>query len=351
MSDHATVGIGIIGAGAMARAYCECLSRHTSGARLVAVSGGTRAPALAEKYRVSADATVEAVLDRPEIGAVIIATPEMRHLEQALLAAEKGKHILVEKPMAKDVAPCDAMIARCDKAGVGMMVCHHWRFRGVHTRAVDLLRGGSLGAVRSVRNRTLVSLQSSRDTIAARPFYLDPACGGLLMGWAIHNFDWVRYLAAGEPTSITAATTPAGNLGDGTVRAQISFGNGVKGEVEVAIDLPGAARYYFRTEITAEKGRLELDGYGDLRVDTGSGWKTLWTQPAFNPADEACPLRLEAYTLMLQAFVDRVRGNRARPSEGRSASIATGRDGRMAVALFQGARQSAAAGQAAISLA
>jgi len=155
MSDHATVGIGIIGAGAMARAYCECLSRHTSGARLVAVSGGTRAPALAEKYRVSADATVEAMLDRPEIGAVVIATPEMRHLEQALLAAEKGKHILVEKPMAKDVAPCDAMIARCDKAGVGMMVCHHWRFRGPphrpgshHDRAYRDRIEGDIGRVR-----------------------------------------------------------------------------------------------------------------------------------------------------------------------------------------------------------
>jgi predicted dehydrogenase len=340
MTDRPIIGIGIIGAGAMARTYCECLTRHTSGARLVAVSGGTRAPALAADYRALADDTVEAMLDRPEIDAVIIATPEMRHEEQALLAAAKGKHLLVEKPMAKDAAPCDAMIAQCDQAGVGLMVCHHWRFRGVHSRALELLRGGSLGAVRTISNHTLVSLESSLASIAARPFYLDPAGGGLLMGWAVHNFDWVRCLAAAEPETISAVTAPAGKLGDSRVRAQIAFGNGVAGEVEVAIDLPGTTRYYFRTEITAEGGRLELDGYGDLRVDTGAGWKTLWTQPAFNPRDDTCPLRLEAYSLMLQAFIDRAGGGLPPPAGG----IATGRDGRMAVALFQTARQSAAAG-------
>jgi predicted dehydrogenase len=345
MSDRPPLGIGIIGAGAMARTYCECLTKHTAGARLIAVSGGTRAPALAADYRVTACATVEDMLARPDLGAVIIATPEMRHLEQTLLAAAQGKHVLVEKPEAKEVAPCDAMVARCAEVGVTLAVCHHWRFRSVHTRALALVRGGRLGAVRSVTNHTLVSHESSVAGFASRPFYLDPECGGLLMGWAIHNFDWVRCLAGGDPTSVSAVTTPAGAWGEGTMVSQIAFANGVAGTVDVDITRPGSARYYFKTEITTERAKLELDGYGELRVDDGSGWKTLWTQPAFNPKDDTCPLRLEGYSLMVQAFIDQAKGTQTPSPPDQVRSLASGRDGRMAVALFQASLASGAAGR------
>ncbi|MSU73417.1 MAG: Gfo/Idh/MocA family oxidoreductase [Opitutus sp.] len=336
MSSQRSVGIGLIGAGAMAKAYAECLQRYTAGARLVAVGGGKRAGALAEAYGVPAVSSVDELLQKAGVDAVIIATPEMRHGEQTLLAAAAGKHVLVEKPMAPTVAECDDMIAACTRAGVQLMVVKHWRFRGVHTRARVMLADGSLGALRTIRNWTLSPRASSLATVAKKPFYLDPAGGGLLMGWAVHNLDWVRCLAGAEPRSVTATmTAAAAPLPEGELEAKITFANGVEASVRIAIDLPEdpGSDQVFRTSVVTERGALDLNGYGQLRASDGQGDKILWTQPAFDPRDPADPRRLEAYAAMLQGFIDCIRLGTPPP--------VSGHDGRMAVALFQAAREAA----------
>src|SRR6266508_3452913 len=111
-----TVGIGMIGSGYMALTYAESLARHMTGARLVAIAGGRRAPSLAAEYEVDAEESVEALLTRADIDAVILTTPDQVHCAQTLQAAAAGKHVLVEKPMAPTVAQCDQMIAACHAA-------------------------------------------------------------------------------------------------------------------------------------------------------------------------------------------------------------------------------------------
>src|SRR5947207_3805266 len=118
MQTRDALGIGLIGAGSMARAYAECLARYTRGGRLVAVTGGKRAPQLAADFGVISLPDVAALVARSDIHAVVIATPETLHREQTLLAAAVGRHVLVEKPMAPDVAACDEMIAACARASV-----------------------------------------------------------------------------------------------------------------------------------------------------------------------------------------------------------------------------------------
>ena len=343
MNSPRSVGIGLIGAGAMARAYAECLQRYTAGARLVAIGGGNRAGALADAYGVPADSSVDALLQRSDVDAVIVATPEMRHGEQTRRAAAAGRHVLVEKPMAPTVRECDDMIAACARAGVQLMVVKHWRFRGVHTRARAMLGDGSLGALRTIRNWTLSPRSSSLATVAKKPFYLDPVGGGLLMGWAVHNLDWIRCLARAEPRSLTATMTAAAEpLTEGELEAAITFANGVEARVRVAIDLPSdpGPDQVFRTRVVTERGALDLDGYGQLRMNDGQGEKVLWTQPAFNPREPADPRRLEAYAAMLQGFIDCIRLGTPPP--------VSGHDGRMAVALFQAVRESAVAGRAVL---
>jgi len=70
----------------MARTYSECVARHAHGARLVAVACGNRAPDLAADYEVDFVRTAEELVARTDVDAVIIATPEMVHLEQTALA-------------------------------------------------------------------------------------------------------------------------------------------------------------------------------------------------------------------------------------------------------------------------
>src|SRR6185295_9749323 len=93
---------------------------------------------------------------RPDVDAVLIATPHADHHSQVIAAAEAGKHVLVEKPMATTVADCDAMIDACKRAGVMLEVIQTLRFRGTPARAKQLIDAGRIGAVRMIRGQSLV---------------------------------------------------------------------------------------------------------------------------------------------------------------------------------------------------
>src|SRR5262245_45871888 len=124
------IGIGIIGSGYMGRTYAECVARYNTGARLVAVAGGSRAHGLAVDYGVDAEPSVDALLARADVTAVIITSPQSAHCEQTLAAASHGKHVLVEKPMATSTAECHRMIEACSASGAALSVIKPWRYRG-----------------------------------------------------------------------------------------------------------------------------------------------------------------------------------------------------------------------------
>src|SRR5262245_13765892 len=128
------IGVGIIGSGYMGRTYAECIARYNSGARLVAVAGGSRAAGLAADDRVAAEPSVDALLQRPDVQAVVATSPQSAHCEQTVNAARAGKHILVEKPMATSSEECRQMIDACDAAGVALSVIKPWRYRGATRR-------------------------------------------------------------------------------------------------------------------------------------------------------------------------------------------------------------------------
>src|SRR5918995_649436 len=114
-----TVGFGMIGAGQMAHIHAVAISEQEPGAaRLLAVAGGTRASALAAEFGAEAEASIDALLARQDIDAVVIATPHTAHLPNVVAAAAAGKHILLEKPMGLTVEECRQMIEACAAAGV-----------------------------------------------------------------------------------------------------------------------------------------------------------------------------------------------------------------------------------------
>ncbi len=155
-----TVGVGMIGSGYIARTCTECISKYNEGGRLVAVTGGTRAPVLAEDYGMDVEPSLEALLSRSDVDAVLVATPHQVHAEQVIAAAEHGKHVLVEKPMATNVADCDAMIAACEKAGITLSVIQTLRYRVVFKRAKQLIDEGRIGKVHMTQFTSLWEVTS-----------------------------------------------------------------------------------------------------------------------------------------------------------------------------------------------
>jgi len=326
----------------MGHTYAQCLQKQVKGGRLLAVALGKRARSLATTFHVDAEPSMEMLLKRDDVNAVIIATPESVHAEETLAAAAAGKHVLVEKPMAPDLRQCDAMANACEKAGKLLMQVKHWRFRGVHRRAREIIDSGRLGKILQLQNWTYSPLELCLNGVQQKPFYLDPAGGGYFMGWNTHNFDFVRWIAGSEARRIFARVQSSGNhpLADLSTMAQVDFANGVTAQVWVNAEMPVPQRPEdrFRTRVVCESGVLDLAGSDYLDLGTSSGWKRVWTQPPFDSANPADPHRLEAYALMVQEFIDAIH-------EGRQPSVGP-KDGRAAVELCLAARRSSQTGQA-----
>src|SRR5262245_23867293 len=139
---------GLIGAGDIVRKRVAGALKEARGSELAAVS---RARAdLVERFAREVGAPRwhahwrELVVD-PGVEAVYIATPVRLHAEQTIAAAEAGKHVLCEKPMAMDAGECDRMIAACRANDVRLGVAYYRRFYPAVRRAAEILASGEIG--------------------------------------------------------------------------------------------------------------------------------------------------------------------------------------------------------------
>jgi predicted dehydrogenase len=145
-----TLNWGLIGAGDIARKRIAPALRDLPSCNLVAVN---RARAeLAEEFAREFGAKKwftdwEELLGDDEIEAVYIATPVFLHAAQTVTAAEAGKHVLCEKPMALSVADCDRMIAAGRANNVRLGIAYYRRFYPVVERAKELIKSGALGKI------------------------------------------------------------------------------------------------------------------------------------------------------------------------------------------------------------
>jgi predicted dehydrogenase len=137
-----------------------------------------------------------------EIDAVYLATPVFLHCLHTIEAAEQGKHVLCEKPMAMDTAECQRMVDACRSHGVKLGIAYYRRFYPVVQKIQELLRSGTLGKVILVRT-TLV--EPTWLEPAAWRFVPDQGGGGLLMDMASHRLDLLCMLF-GQPVSAAALT-------------------------------------------------------------------------------------------------------------------------------------------------
>ena len=142
------VAWGLIGCGDIARRRIAPALRDLDGCDLVAVSRGRSelAASFAEEFgaRKSFGAWRE-LLGDVDIDAVYIATPVHLHAEQTIAAAEAGKHVLCEKPLAMNVAECDRMIAASRANKVKLGVAYYRHFYPVIKRVKEIIQSGELG--------------------------------------------------------------------------------------------------------------------------------------------------------------------------------------------------------------
>jgi predicted dehydrogenase len=139
---------GLIGAGDIAQKRVAPALRDSTLCEFVAVAraDASRAAAFAAEFGAARwHAEWRGLIADPDVQAVYVATPVHLHAEQAIAAAEAGKHVLCEKPMALDVDGCDRMIAACRASGVRLGVAYYRHFYPIVLRIKDLLAAGEIG--------------------------------------------------------------------------------------------------------------------------------------------------------------------------------------------------------------
>ncbi|WP_250537402.1 Gfo/Idh/MocA family oxidoreductase [Caballeronia sp. AZ10_KS36] len=145
---------------------------------------------------------IEALARMPGIDAIYIASPHQFHATHTRVAAQFGKHVLVEKPMALSLAECDQMIAACRDANVHLIVGHCHSFDTPYLRTRELISSGAVGNVKMIQalNYTDYLFRPRRP----EELRTDEG-GGAVFSQAAHQVDIVRLLAGSSVTRIRAA--------------------------------------------------------------------------------------------------------------------------------------------------
>jgi predicted dehydrogenase len=331
------VRVGIIGSGFMGRTNAETVTRYLEGAELVAIAGGTRAPQLAGEYHVAHEPTVERLLESSDINAVLISTPHAEHAWQTIQAAEHGKHILLDKPMATTLEDCDNILAAVRKAKVNLMIMFGQRFRICNREAHRLIQEGAIGRVTMIQEQIL-----NCGGLGSLPSWQSlPANSGTFLAHAVHNIDRIRWFSGQEISSVAAhVQTDAASGNEVSTMAVFGLSGGSMATIweSWAIPEPGFPHTASSSWVVGETGILDVDAYGELRLGREGKWSVVARQDPIDWKGKGMldPIRLEAYRLQHQEFIDSIRKGRA--------PAVSGQDGRVAVEAALAAYRSAAGG-------
>lgn len=194
------LGVGVIGCGGMGLGHARRLLRQEH-ATLVAVADVRQEAAAraGDELGVPADLDYESLLARPDVQAVVVATPNHTHRPVTLAAAAAGKHVFCEKPMARTVRECDEMIAAAESAGVKLLVGQVLRLMPPFVRVREMVASGELGRPVMVETCRL-----------GWPAYAEPwrrqrdLVWGMLYESNVHELDFMRAVC-GEAAEVQAA--------------------------------------------------------------------------------------------------------------------------------------------------
>ena len=257
-------------------------------------------------------------VQRDDVDAVLVATPNAQHDEVAVAAATAGKHLLVDKPLACTVARADAMIGAATENHVVLVPFQNTRFMPPFVAAHDVVAAGRIGEVTGVRAAFGHGGPQAWAPHASWFFEQTSSGGGCLIDLGVHVIDLVRYVTAQSISTVVAEIN--GMAGDVETDAQlvVRLSRGAIGTVHASwSSRPGPDH---QLTIIGTSGTLHLDSRTPLTLFTPDGERERVELPT-------------AVSSPLGEFLAAVRGERA-PS-------VTAADGRAAVAVVEAAYRSA----------
>jgi predicted dehydrogenase len=224
---------GIIGCGDVAKKRVAGAIQNDPNSELVAVCrrDEVKLRDFATEFGVSmATTSADELIESSEIDAVYIATPVNLHCPQTISAAEAGKHVLVEKPMAMSTAECDEMIASCATADVRLGVAYYRPFYPVVHRIQELIQAGEIGKVLSVSATTCTPFALEPDDDGYWRVLPEAGGGGALMDIGSHRLDlFLRMFGPVADVKAQCGTVAANYQADDVATLALRFESGVHG--------------------------------------------------------------------------------------------------------------------------
>lgn len=311
------IGLAMIGCGQIARAHLRAIAANPY-AQLSAAMDilEEKATEVAGKYDARAYRSVADVLADDDVDAVVLPLPHHLHCPITVQAAEAGKHILVEKPMALDLAEAQQMVDAAESAGVHLMVGQSTRFRPEVWAAKSVINEGRLGQIQQCIHRRAWFVER----LSTEWRYSSEQCGGLYLPiFSSHDVDMTLWLMNAAPVKVHSILRSYTKLvdaeSDGIVSMELS-GGGI------------ATLAFSMTSHIDQHSALFIGTEGTLLIDNG--------KLQVNDEEIQVDKSEETFTRQMREFVDAIR-------EGRK-PVPSGRDALPTVAVLDAAKESAATG-------
>jgi UDP-N-acetyl-2-amino-2-deoxyglucuronate dehydrogenase len=251
---------GIIGCGLISNWHADAIL-EIEGTQLVGatdVSEKSRV-SFASKYNILAFDSVDELLLRNDIDVVCICTPSGLHAPLSIQAANAGKHIIVEKPMAITIEQADGIIEACEKNNVKAAVISQSRFSDVVVKLKDTVDKGLLGKlITGDAQMKFYRSQEYYDSGGWRGTWSMDG-GGALMNQGIHNVDILSYIMGPVKNIFAYTRTLARKIEvEDTAVALLEYENGALGIIQATTSIyPGLPR---RLEVNGDKGSITIEG-------------------------------------------------------------------------------------------
>lgn len=198
------LGYCIVGLGRISMQHFMPACKMSQSSQVTALVSGHRdkAEKMAAEYNVPPKniysyQNYDEIADNKDIDAVYIALPNSMHAEYTIRAANAGKHVLCEKPMATTVRDSQSMTAACKAAQKKLMIAYRCQYEPTNLRAIQIMRDGLLGSVQAIESANGFDIQPGEWRLDEKM-----SGGGPLLDVGIYSLNACRYLTGQEPERI-----------------------------------------------------------------------------------------------------------------------------------------------------